>query len=178
MSDKTYIVVLDLAGYTGQDGNAHYAPRGSEIPSDEFPAFADGEVERLTASDPDTGVWPAIALKGSKAAAMLAKPIPSDLDPEKARQILREAHDEPLLGLETPAGEPAEDTHAPSGSESGAGSEGADYDGMTKKELNAELDKRGIEHDAKAKNDGLVKLLQDSDAASGSEVTPRVGSSS
>lgn len=38
------------------------------------------------------------------------------------------------------------------------------YDGWLKKDLNAELDKRGIEHDDKARNDELEQLLLDDDA--------------
>lgn len=39
------------------------------------------------------------------------------------------------------------------------------YDGWLKKDLNAELDKRGIEHDATARNDELEALLVADDAA-------------
>ncbi|WP_019672305.1 hypothetical protein [Psychrobacter lutiphocae] len=38
------------------------------------------------------------------------------------------------------------------------------YDGWLKKDLNAELDKRGIDHDDKARNDELEQLLIDDDA--------------
>lgn len=38
------------------------------------------------------------------------------------------------------------------------------YDGWLKKDLNAELDKRGIEHDASARNDELEALLMADDA--------------
>ncbi len=37
------------------------------------------------------------------------------------------------------------------------------YDGWLKKDLNAELDKRGIEHDAAARNDDLEELLNADD---------------
>ena len=38
------------------------------------------------------------------------------------------------------------------------------YDGWLKKDLNAELDKRGIDHDATATNDTLEALLIEDDA--------------
>lgn len=53
-----------------------------------------------------------------------------------------------------------------SGADDAKSAEPADYSQLTKKELNAELDRRGVEHDPKAKNDALIGLLEADDAKS------------
>lgn len=64
--------------------------------------------------------------------------------------------DEKLVTVETSLPQPAIEPES---------EKARQYDGWLKADLSAELTKRGIEHDPKAKNDELEQLLLDDDAS-------------
>ncbi len=115
--------------------------------------------QRTTATDePNNEGWDDKANAAPQSVPETVRPEPVEPEPVEATQP------EAIESVEVLEPEPVEvvEVEAVDG-ETAPEASNNPYDGWLKKDLNAELDKRGIEHDAAARNDDLELLLINDD---------------